>query len=113
MNERPAGTDISQVRPRSSSHIRGQPRVVEQLQLHLATHFNMRWTAEHPPEFGPVILCGPPGTGKTLVAQALHAELGNLKFLRTDRVVLNRNAARECAMRSGYCAITEGALTYS
>ena len=90
MSNNPAGTDINQVRPTSLSRIRGQPRVVKQLQLHLAAHFNMRWTAERPPEFGPVILCGPPGVGKTLVAQALHAELGNLKFLSTNGVTLNK-----------------------
>lgn len=90
MSDSPMGTDINQVRPTSLSHIRGQPRVVEQLQLHLAAHFNMRWTAASPPEFGPVILCGPPGVGKTLVAQALHAELGNLKFLSTNGVTLNK-----------------------
>ncbi|MEN6335154.1 MAG: Holliday junction DNA helicase RuvB C-terminal domain-containing protein [Phycisphaerales bacterium] len=90
MDESPTRTDINQVRPTSLSHIRGQPRVVKQLQLHLAAHFNMRWAAPSPPEFGPVILCGPPGTGKTLVAQALHAELGNLKFLRTNGVTLNK-----------------------
>jgi len=61
-------------------------------QLHLAAHFNMRWTAEQPPEFGPVILCGPLGTGKTLMTQALHAELGDLKFLSTHGVTLNKKA---------------------
>ncbi len=92
MSDRPAGTDISQIRLRSLSHIRGQTQVIKQLQLHLAAHFNMRWTAQPPPQFGPVILCGPPGTGKTLVAQALHAELGNLKFLSTNGVTLNKKA---------------------
>ena len=92
MSDSRTGTDINQVRPTSLSHIRDQPRVVEQLQLHLTAHFHMGWTAQSPPEFGPVILCGPPGTGKTLVAQALHAELGNLKFLRTNGVTLNKKS---------------------
>ena len=90
MSNRPTGTDISQVRIASLSHIRGQSQVVEQLQLHLLAHFNMRWTAKEPPSFGPVILCGPPGTGKTLVAQAIHAELANPRFIETSGVTLNK-----------------------
>jgi Holliday junction DNA helicase RuvB len=90
MSTQPAGTDINQMRIASLSHIRGQPQVVEQLQLHLLAHFNMRWTAKNPPTFGPVILCGPPGTGKTLVAQAIHTELANPRFVETNGVTLNK-----------------------
>jgi Holliday junction DNA helicase RuvB len=86
------GTDITQARPTSLSHIRGQPQVVEQLQLHLAAHFKMRWGAKNPPAFGPVLLCGPAGTGKTLTAQALNAELGNLRFIETSGVTLNKKS---------------------
>lgn len=92
MSAKPAGTDVNQIRITSLSHIRGQPQVVEQLQLHLSAHFNMRATAKSPPSFGPVLLAGPPGTGKTLVARAIHAELGNLQFIETNGVTLNNKA---------------------
>ena len=90
MSDNPVGTDISQMKIESLSRIRGQPQVVQHLQLHLAAHFNMRWTAKSPPTFGPALFCGPPGTGKTLVAQALRHELGNSKFVETNGVTLNK-----------------------
>jgi Holliday junction DNA helicase RuvB len=90
MSSRPAGTDVNQIQITSLSHIRGQPEVIEQLQLHLSAHFNMSATAKSTPSFGPVILCGPPGVGKTIVARAIHAELGNLRFVETNGVTLNK-----------------------
>lgn len=92
MADQTLGTDINEVRIESLSHIRGQPQVVQHLQLHLAAHVNMRWTAKSPPLFGPALFCGPPGTGKTLMARAVHAELGNLRFIETNGVTLNSKA---------------------
>lgn len=90
MSSRPVGTDVNQIQITSLSHIRGQPQVIEQLKLHVSAHFNIASTAKSPPPFGPVILCGPPGTGKTMVSQAIHAELGNLNFVETSGVTLNK-----------------------
>jgi Holliday junction DNA helicase RuvB len=90
MDSRPLGTDVNQVQVTSLSKIRGQRQVVEQLQLHLSAHFNMRSPGTKPPSFGPVGFYGPPGTGKTMIACALHCELGNLKFVETSGVTLNR-----------------------
>jgi Holliday junction DNA helicase RuvB len=89
MSDSPVGTDVNQVRIRSLSHIRGQPRVIEQLQLHLSAHFNTRAIAKNPPAFGPALFSGPPGTGKTLVAKAVNAELGNSRFIETNGVTLS------------------------
>jgi len=91
MTDRLVGTDVSQVEPHSLSHIKGQPQVVETLQVHLQAHFQVRCTtrkADQP--LGPTILAGPSGTGKTLVAKALHAELGNLRLAQTNGETLNR-----------------------
>lgn len=90
MSDSHIGTDINQIKIESLSRIRGQLQVIQHLQLHLAAHFNMRWTAKSPPAFGPALFCGPPGTGKTLVARAVHAELGNPKFIETNGVTLNK-----------------------
>ena len=93
MGDRLIGTDVNQVSITSLSRIRGQPQVVEHLQLHLSAHFNIAATTEGTrPPFGPVILCGPPGTGKTLVARAIHSEIGNLRFIETTGVTLNKKS---------------------
>jgi len=66
------GTDVNHVRITNLSHIKGQPQVVNTLQLHLRAHFNIRSTSGSPDvSFGPVILTGPSGTGKTMVASKL------------------------------------------
>jgi Holliday junction DNA helicase RuvB len=60
--------------------IQGQPQVVALLSTHLTAFWNDRQAGRNP-SFGPVGLFGPPGVGKTMIAHALHAELGNLKFI--------------------------------
>ncbi len=80
MNERPLKEADRQAEPMLLERITGQPQVISLLTTHLAAYWNDRQAGKNP-SFGPVGLFGPPGTGKTLVAHALHAELGNLKFI--------------------------------
>jgi holliday junction DNA helicase RuvB len=85
------GNDVNQIKINSLNHIRGQDNVVSVLQTNLTAYYNSRATAkpENMPSFGPVLMVGPSGTGKTLVAQALHAELGNLKMIETNGEMVN------------------------
>jgi holliday junction DNA helicase RuvB len=84
------GTDVNQVKITNLSHIRGQPQVIDNLEVNLRAHFNIRTTSgSSDSSFGPTILCGSPGTGKTLVAQAIHSALGNLKLIETNGETVN------------------------
>ncbi len=84
------GTDVNHVKITSLSQIQGQPQVIDNLELNLRAHFNIRSASGNSNlSFGPVILCGPSGTGKTMVAKALHAELGNLKLVETNGETIN------------------------
>jgi holliday junction DNA helicase RuvB len=88
------GTDISQVNIMSLSHIRGQPQVIDNLELHLRAYFNVRSTSgDTNLSFGPVVLCGPSGTGKTMVAKAIHAELANLELIERNGEAVNSKSA--------------------
>lgn len=96
------GNDVNEVKVTSLSHIRGQPQVTETLLTHLQAYFNLRSATDDPDlSFGPTLLCGPRGTGKTMTARAIHAELGNLRFILTNGEALNR--------RSDLCSIVIGA----
>jgi Holliday junction resolvasome RuvABC ATP-dependent DNA helicase subunit len=84
------GTDVNQVKIINLLQIRGQPQVIDNLEVNLRAYFNIRSASESSDSsFGPVILCGPPGTGKTLVATAIHAALGNLKLVETNGETVN------------------------
>jgi Holliday junction resolvasome RuvABC ATP-dependent DNA helicase subunit len=87
MNKDSVGADVNQVQIDSLAHIKGQPRVVDNLEVHLRAYFNIKSVSGNSGvSFGPVFLCGPSGTGKTLVAKAIHAELGNLRLIDTNGV---------------------------
>jgi holliday junction DNA helicase RuvB len=91
MNHRYIGSDINQVQPVLLSHIKGQKQVINALQVYMDAYFKIRATSPTPnASFGPVALVGPSGTGKTLVAQAVHAELGNLRRCQTNGQILNQ-----------------------
>jgi len=83
-----AGTDVNQIEITSLSHINGQDKVVDVLQVNLSAYFNSRQNGSGS-TFGPVLLVGPSGTGKTLVAKAIHCELANLKLIETNGEMLN------------------------
>jgi len=90
MRERIVGADVGQLEITSLKHIRGQPQLVETLEVQLRAYFNIRASSGCANVgFGPVLLTGPSGTGKSLVAKALHAELGNLKLFETNGVTIN------------------------
>ena len=87
------GIDINQIKITSLSHIQGQPHVVKTLKLHLDAYFNIRSNYENSDlVFGPVLLTGPSGTGKTLVANAVDAELGNLRLIESNGVTINKKS---------------------
>jgi Holliday junction DNA helicase RuvB len=73
-------SSINDAEPLLLERILGQPHVLVCLKMHLNAYWNDRQAGKNP-SFGPVGLFGPPGVGKTLVAHALHAELGNTKFI--------------------------------
>ena len=84
------GSDVNHVKITSLSHIRGQPRVIDNLEVNLRAYFNIRSaSAGSNLPFGPAILCGPSGTGKTMVAKAIHAELGNEKLVEINGETVN------------------------
>lgn len=84
------GSDVNHVKITSLSHIRGQPRVIDNLEVNLRAYFNIRLaSAGSNLPFGPAILCGPSGTGKTMVAKAIHAELGNEKLVEINGETVN------------------------
>ena len=90
MNNHYVGSDVNQVEPISLSHITGQKKVIEALQVQIRAYFNIRSTTGNANQsFGPVALVGPSGTGKTLVAKAIHAELGNLRLYQTNGETIN------------------------
>ncbi|MHC4759195.1 MAG: Holliday junction DNA helicase RuvB C-terminal domain-containing protein [Planctomycetota bacterium] len=91
MKKNKIGIDINHLKITSLSHIQGQEHVIETIQLHLDAYFYIRSHHEHSnPVFGPVLLTGPSGTGKTLVANAIHAELGNLRLIESNGVTINK-----------------------
>lgn len=72
------------------SDIWGQPQVVNQLDFQLKAYSNMGSdNGQKRMIFGPVLLVGPSGTGKTMTAGAIHTELGNRHFIKTNGVALN------------------------
>ena len=90
MGNKFVGTDVNQMKIICLSHIRGQPQVIDNLEVNIRAHFNIRLDSGNSNlSFGPVILCGPPGTGKTLVAHAIHAALGNEKLVETNGETVN------------------------
>jgi len=81
------GTDINQVQLTSLSHIKGQDKVVDVLNVNLAAYFNSRQNGSGA-NFGPALLVGPSGTGKSLVAKAVHSELANLDLIEANSEML-------------------------
>lgn len=93
MDERDILKDVNQIEIRSLHHMYGQPQVVAALRVFLQAYFNTRANSgDRDLCFGPVLFAGPSGTGKTLVAQALHAELGNLKLIQTNGATLSKKS---------------------
>ena len=63
--------------PPTLSHVLGQKRAVQQLQVALSAHFNDRAATTEEIAFPHVLLVGPPGVGKSLLSQIISAELGS------------------------------------